>query len=101
PGVRAIAQGHLPATEEEAEVEPTDAAEAGPWPKRLSEQIAAVRDHVATSGRAVSVASVAALFKRAKRKDVEDILDSLAALGVLTVLDTEAGKRWKTTVRAA
>ena len=96
----ATAQELLPATEE-AEPEPISVPDIKPWPKKLSEKVAAVRDRLANSRRALLVEEVAAAFKRAPRKDVEEILESLAAVGVLTLLETEGGKRWRATVRAA
>jgi hypothetical protein len=86
---------------EEPEPEPISTPDIKPWPKKLSEKIAVVRDRLASSRRALLVEEVAAAFKRAPRKDVEEILDGLAAVGVLTVLEAEGGKRWRATVRAA
>lgn len=101
-GARAPTQEALLSTDEtDVEEEPAAAETAKPWPKKLAEQISAVRDRVTAPARTVSVANVTAWFKGAKRKDVEDILDSLAALGVLTLLDTDQGKRWKPTARPA
>jgi hypothetical protein len=101
-GAKAATQGPLLDTEEAVDEDEAAAApEAKAWPKKLAEKIATVRDRVTVWGRASSVEEVAAAFKRAPRKDVEEILDSLAAVGVLTVLDTEAGKRWRATPRPA
>jgi len=66
-----------------------------PWPKKIAEQIAAVRDRVSAPGKVFSVEGVAAAFKGAKKKDVEGYLDGFAALGVLTAFETPAGKRWR------
>ena len=94
-------QGALIDTEDDDDAEAAAAPEAKPWPKRLPEKIAAVRDRLTAWGRAASVEEIASAFKRAPRKDVEEILDSLAAVGVLTELDAEGGKRWKAILRAA
>lgn len=66
-----------------------------PWPKKIAEQIAAVRDRVSAPGKVFSVEGVAAAFKGAKKKDVEGFLDGFAALGVLTAFETPEGKRWR------
>lgn len=66
-----------------------------PWPKRMVEQIAAVRDLVAKTTSSWTAKQVAAHYKGAKREDVEDILDSLAALGILIAYDERDGRRWQ------
>jgi hypothetical protein len=72
-----------------------------PWPKKIAEQIAAVRDRVASPGKLFTVESVASAFKGAKKKDIEGFLDGFAALGVLTVFEGPSGKRWRAAGRAA
>ncbi|MEP7122186.1 MAG: DNA methyltransferase [Byssovorax sp.] len=66
-----------------------------PWPKKIAEQIAAVRDRVAFPGKLFTVESVAAAFKGAKKKDIEGFLEGFAALGVLTMIEDPTGKRWR------
>jgi hypothetical protein len=72
-----------------------------PWPKKIAEQIAAVRDRVASPGKLFTVESVASAFKGAKKKDIEGFLEGFAALGVLTVFEGPSGKRWRAAGRAA
>jgi hypothetical protein len=71
-----------------------------PWPKKIAEQIAAVRDRVAFPGKLFTVESVASAFKGAKKKDIEGFLDGFAALGVLTAFEGPSGKRWRAAGRA-
>ena len=71
-----------------------------PWPKKIAEQIAAVRDRVAFPGKLFTVESVAAAFKGAKKKDIEGFLDGFAALGVLTAFEGADGKRWRAAGRS-
>lgn len=88
----------LPGTEEAAD--DTDApasaivAKVIPWPKKLSEQISAVRD-LCTKGEEWSSADVAKSFKGAKAEDVAELLEGLAALGVLVAFDLPEGPRWR------
>ena len=72
-------------------------AAAATWPKKLPEQIAAVRDLVAKGAAEWTVVDVAAAFKGAKKPDVEEVLDSLAALGILAAYETRKTRRWKPT----
>lgn len=72
-------------------------AAAATWPKKLPEQIAAVRDLVAKGTAEWTVADVVAAFKGAKKADVEDVLDSLTALGLLAAFETRNTRRWRTT----
>jgi hypothetical protein len=66
------------------------------WPKRLADQIAAVRDLVtATAGSTWSTAQVAAAFKGAGPKSVEPVLESLAALGLIVVYEADGNTIWK------
>ena len=77
------------------------AATAAAWPKKLAEQIAAVRDLVTKGAAEWSKAEVAAAFKGANKADVEEVLDSLAALGILAAYDARGTRRWKSTRSAA
>jgi hypothetical protein len=79
---------------DESEAAPAIAALA-PWPKKMQEQIAAVRDRVTKSPDEISVEEVAKSFKGAKRADVEEVLESLAALGLLVSYELQEGKRWR------
>ena len=76
-------------------------ATATAWPRKLAEQIAAVRDLVTKGAAEWSKAEVAAAFKGANRADVEEVLDSLAALGILAAYDARGERRWKSTRTAA
>jgi hypothetical protein len=79
---------------------PPGPAAIKPWPKKIAEQIAAVRDRVAFPGKLFTVESVAAAFKGAKKKDIEGFLDGFAALGVLTAFEGADGKRWRAAGRS-
>jgi hypothetical protein len=102
---KAATQEKFAATQEpeeavEASV-PTAAPTASAWPKKLPEQIAAIRDLVTrTHGNqdAWTVESVCAAFKGAKKTDVEEVLESLEALGLVTGYTHHATRRWKTAV---
>jgi len=94
---KAATQTSLPATKIEAPAEAVVPVAAAAWPKKLAEQIAAVRDLVAKGTSAWAVADVCAAFKGAKRADVEDVLESLAALGHLATYQTGKTRRWKPT----
>jgi hypothetical protein len=85
---------------EEAEEEAPPPSQVKAWPKKLADQVVAVRALVAEPGKVFSLANVAAGFKGAKKKDVEGILDSIAGLGLLTVFQTAAGKRWRAAGKA-
>ena len=94
---KAATQQKLAKTDEREESAAPAAATAAAWPKKLPEQIAAVRD-LLTKGKAEwTVAEVAAAFKGAKKADVEEVLDSLAALGILATYETRTLRRWKPT----
>jgi hypothetical protein len=91
-GKRSATQETLLALEEEEAPPPS---EVKPWPKKLADQMVAVRHRVASPGKVFSLESVAAAFKGARKKDVEGILDAFAAFGVLTAFKTAGGKRWR------
>ena len=65
------------------------------WPKKLPEQIAAIRDLVARTREAWTIDKVCAAFKGAKKTDVEEVLESLEALGLLTGYSHKSTRRWK------
>lgn len=77
------------------------AAKRAPWPKKLPEQLAAVRDTVARSDGAWTIEQVAASFAGAKRDEVAEALVSLGALGLLVRYDEGGGTRWRGAVRGA
>jgi hypothetical protein len=85
--------------DEAAETATPAAATAAPaWPKKLAEQIAAIRDLVArTHGNqdAWTLDKVCAAFKGAKKTDVEEVLESLEALGLVTGYTHKSTRRWK------
>ena len=68
---------------------------AAAWPKKLPEQIGAIRDLVTKGSEEWSAEQVAAAFKGGKRKDAEDLLDGLAALGLLVTYELPEGRRWR------
>ena len=93
-GVREETQGSLPGTEVPEEETAAVAPSVAAWPKKLPEQVAAVRD-LLLAGRAWSIDQVAKSFKGAKRRDVEGVLDSLVALGIAVAYETPQGRRWR------
>jgi len=99
-GAKAATQEDLASTDEPEEAAPV-AATATAWPKKLAEQIAAVRDLLTKGAAEWTVAEAAAAFKGAKKSDVEEVLDSLAALGILAAYDARGTRRWKSTRTAA
>lgn len=99
-GKKPEVQQPLLAVEEESEEE-VPPSQIKPWPKKIADQLAAVRDRVSAPGKIFSISSVVAAFKGAKKKDVEGLLDALAALGLLTVFETTAGKRWRAVGKTA
>jgi hypothetical protein len=100
-GAKAATQEKLAATDEPEEAALPAAATAATWPKKLAEQIAAVRNLLTKGVAEWTVAEVAAAFKGAKKADVEEVLDSLAALGILATYETRKTRRWKPTRPAA
>jgi hypothetical protein len=79
------------------ETETAEAVEVAtlPWPKKLPEQVAAVRDRVLKGSSAWDLEQVASAFKGARRKEVADVLDSMATLGMLVRYEIEGKSRWK------
>ncbi|HJX51285.1 MAG TPA: DNA methyltransferase, partial [Polyangia bacterium] len=99
-GAKAATQEKFAATDEpeEAAARQSDiATAAAPWPKKLAEQIAAIRDIVTKAATEWSVEQVAGAFKGANKADVEEVLDSLAALGILAGYKSKGARRWKLT----
>jgi hypothetical protein len=64
----------------EMDLGPATAVEKAPWPKLLSEQIAAVREALEDAGEATPE-QIARRFLRARTTAVQPLLESLAALG--------------------
>ena len=83
-GARAATQRELAVTDEPEEAAAPLPAAATAWPKKLPEQIAAIRDLVARTHDAWTIEKVCTAFKGAKKIDVEEVLESLEALGLLT-----------------
>jgi hypothetical protein len=90
----------LASADEPEEAAPV-AATATSWPKKLAEQIAAVRDLLTKGAAEWTVAEAAAAFKGANKADIEEVLDSLAALGILAAYEARGTRRWKSTRAAA
>ncbi len=82
------------AGEDADETTPVPAA-ARPWPKKMAEQITAVRDTLAGSSGLWTARQVAAGFTGAKPADVAPVLESLATLGHLLAFEGEDEPRWK------
>jgi len=95
PDAKQPTQAALVGTEAEEEEAASVVTTVPPWPKKLADQIARVRDVVTKSSDEWSVENVASGFKGAKRKDAEDVLDALAALGLLVSYELPEGKRWR------
>ena len=70
-------------------------AAATAWPKKLPEQIAAIRGLVARTHDAWTIEKVCTAFKGAKKIDVEEVLESLEALGLLTGYTHKSTRLWK------
>ena len=96
-GAKAATQEKLAATDEPEEAAAAQPTAAAPWPKKLAEQIAAIRDIVTKTPAEWSVEQVAGAFKGANKADVEEVLDSLAALGILAGYNSKGARRWKLT----
>ena len=75
--------------------EPAAAPAARPWPKKMAEQIGAVRDMLGGTTGLWTAGQVASGFTGAKADDVTPVLESLATLGLLLAFEGEEGPRWK------
>ena len=93
---RPMTQGTLAGTDDDEAPAPTAAPTALTWPKKLAEQIAAVRELVTRTSDAWSADQVAAAFKGAKKTTIAELLDGLSALGLLVSYDLPEGRRWRT-----
>ncbi len=78
-----------------ADVANVPAFAARAWPKKMHEQIAAVRDLLAARVGSLTSDDIAAKFKGAVTDDVEPVLESLAALGLIVRLQAQGGARWQ------
>ena len=95
-GNQAAVQGIIAGTEgEETEESAQPVAPARTWPKKLAEQIGAVRDLLTGSAALWTASGVAGAFNGAKSGDVVPVLESLATLGLLLMFEGEDGSRWK------
>jgi hypothetical protein len=94
-GTKAATQTAMAGVEEEAVEEGEAVAAATPWPKKMAEQAAVLRDLVAKSAGEWTAVQAANTFKGAKAKDVEDVMDALAAVGVLAGYGDGRGRRWR------
>jgi hypothetical protein len=87
--------GKLAGTDERGKAVAPLPAVATAWPKKLPEQIAAIRDLVARTHEAWTIEKVCTAFKGAKKTDVEEVLESLEALGLLTGYTHKSTRLWK------
>lgn len=95
-GAKSMTQTALVETEGDEEEESTPkAGVASTWPKKLPDQIAAVRDLVTKGQADWTLAQVVAAFKGAKGPNVEAVLDSLAALGLVVTFKRKGVQHWK------
>lgn len=65
------------------------------WPKKMPQQIAAVRNLLLSNPSPWTAKQVAKQFKGAKAKDVELVIESLAALGLLVAFKPNGETQWK------
>ena len=96
-GAKAMTQTKLVATDDEddEEVVAPPTATAASWPKKLPDQIAAVRDLMTGAPTDWTLEQAARTFKGAKAPEVEAVLDSLAALGLVVVFRRKGVRHWK------
>ena len=93
-GQKAAKQAELAGSEEDAE-DTAAATATKAWPKKLPEQIAAVRDLLLGQTSAWTAKQVAKQFKGTKLKDLELVLESLTALGLLVAFQPNGEMQWK------
>jgi hypothetical protein len=65
------------------------------WPKKLSDQVAAVRDLLTRGSSEWSAADVVGSLKGAPEAEVVEVLDSLTSLGLLITYELTEGRRWR------
>jgi hypothetical protein len=100
-GKSAATQTEMAGLDEEAKDEETASLAASSvksWPKKLAEQIVAVRDDIAKRRGFFTAADIMRHFKGAKVGDIDEMLEGLAALGIVHSID---GHRWQRIVRRA
>jgi hypothetical protein len=95
PEARAMTQVAIDEGESDEENQPAAPAAASPWPKKLADQVAAVRDLLTRTSMEWSAADVAASLRGANEGEAVDVLDSLAALGLLVTYELPEGRRWR------
>ena len=71
-----------------------------PWPKRMADQITAVRDLVQHGG-SFTTEQVAAAFRDAPPEGIEPVLDSLVSLGHLTARENGGRRHWEAIPRTS
>ena len=99
-GQKAATQTEMVDSEEsEEDTAATTAAKA--WPKKLPEQIAAVRDLLLGQASAWTAKQVAKQFKGTKLKELGLVLESLTALGLLVAFQPNGEMQWKPATAAA
>jgi hypothetical protein len=96
--IEAVNEGEDAGEEAAASVAP---AKALPFPKKLPERIAAVRDLVAGSRGAWTLAQVVAAFGGSKKADVATVLESLSALGIVVAYEAGGERRYRAAARVA
>jgi hypothetical protein len=94
-----LATGDEAASDDDAGAAPAAPAAARPWPKKLGERIAGVRELFAGSKRLWTTAEVASAFKGAKKADVEDLLEGLAGIGAVVATGAAKSRRWGAAAR--
>ena len=70
------------------------------WPKKLSEQVPAIRDLVGKGGAWTAVQAAGA-FKGATAEETEEVFSSLAALGLLVTWLDAGVRQWRLAIRQA
>ncbi len=93
-GQKEATQAEL-AGSEESEEDTAAVTAAKPWPKKLPEQIAAVRDLLLGQASAWTAKQVGKQFKGTKLKELELVLESLTALGLLVAFQPNGETQWK------
>jgi len=93
PQQRGLAGMDIDDSSEESDVTATAVIASAPWPKKLPEQIAAIRDLV-SPGTSWSATAAANSFKSAKVEQVQEVMESLASLGILIELDGQSEPTW-------
>jgi hypothetical protein len=98
-GQHAATQAELAGTAQ-SEQDPAAATATQTWPKRLPEQIAAVRDLLLGQESVWTAKQVAKQFKGSNLRELELVLESLAALGLLVAFQPNGELQWKPAMAA-